>query len=149
MIPLLSRSARSCFSLGAVRSRDLAALVFPLSSLILLVEHLGALNFHSFFPLSRSVRSTSRFLSFLAASLVIFPVAFPFCFRVPLISYPARNDQRLRRVFQISRVFLARFSCFSFSRGTSPIQTTLNSKLSRPVLSHPVTAFRPPALYYV
>ena len=125
-----------------------AALLFSLSP-ILLLKHLRALNFVSFLAFSRSVRSFSRFLYFLAASLAVFPVWFPFCFRVPLISYPARNDGRFRSVFEIWRVFLAPFSCFSFSRDNFPIKITLIFKRSRPVLSNPVPPTRLPALYYL
>ena len=147
--PFLSRSARICFPLPFFRSRDFSALFPFCPASTFLLKHLQDVNFPSRVALSRPARLSSRFLLFLAASLAVFPVWFPFCFRVPLIIYPARNDRRFRRVFEIWRVFLARFSCFSFSRGTFCIKITLIFTPSRPVLSNPVPPTRLPALYYL
>ena len=86
-----------------------------------LVKHLRALNFPPFLEISRPVRSSSGFMSRVGARLAVF-LKFPaFRFRVPLMSYPARNGSRFLVVFLISRVdfifFIARarfFSLFSY-----------------------------------
>ena len=120
-----------------------------LSPSTFLLKHLRRLNFHPFLALSHPVRSSSGLISRVAASLAVFSRLSVFRFRVPLMSYAARNGRRFRVVFQISSVvfvfFLARAKTFlSFS-----IKITLIFKRSRPVLSHPVPPTRLPALYYL
>ena len=118
-------------------------------SLELLVNVSRALNFHSFLAFSHPGRSSSGFISRIGASLAVFLPLSVFRFRVPLMSYPARNGRRFPVVFLISSVvfffFLARAIIFlSFY-----IKITLISKRSRPFLSHPVPPTRLPALYYL
>ena len=134
------------------RSRDLAALFF-LSRVDFfprrLVKHLQSLNFPSFLEISRPARSSSGFISRVAASLAVFLPFSVFRFRVPLMSYPARNGRRFPVVFLISRLF----STFLHSRAiiflSFSIKITLIFKRSRPVLSHPVPPTCLSALYYL
>ena len=79
------------------------AAVFLLSPSTFLVKHLRHLNFHPFLAFSRPVRSSSNFISRVAASLPVFVPLSVFRFRVPLMSCPARSRSRFPRVFQISR----------------------------------------------
>ena len=84
-----------------------------LSPSTFLVKHLRDLNFHPFLAFSRPVRSSSNFISRVAASLAIFFLLSVFRFPVPLMSYPARSGSRFPAVFQISRVV---FNFFSLAR---------------------------------
>ena len=64
-----------------------------------LVKHLRHLNFHPFLAFSHPVRSSSNFISRVAASLAVFLQLSVFRFRVPLMSYPARSGSRFQLVF--------------------------------------------------
>ena len=148
LFPSLPEWPRLFLSFPLFRSRDLAALVSSLSS-ILLLKHLRALNFHPFLALSRPVRSSSGFLYCKAASLAVFIPVSVFHFRVPLMSYSGKNERRFSVVFQISRVIFD----FRFARAIIFLsfynKITLISNRSCPFLSHPVPPTRLPALYYL
>ena len=120
-----------------------------LSPSTFLVNVLQSLNFHPFLALSHPVRSSSGLISRVAASLAVFPKLSVFRFRVPLMSYSARNGRRFLVVFQISRVIFH----FRFARAiiflSFYIKITLISNRSRPLLSHPVPPTRFPSLYYL
>ena len=73
------------------------------------VKHLGHLNFHPFLAFSHPGRSSSNFISRVAASLAVFIQLSVFRFLVPLMSYPARSGRRFPAVFQISRVIFEQF----------------------------------------
>ena len=113
------------------------------------MKHLRDVYFHPFLALSHPVRSSSDFISRVAASLAVFIPLSVFRFRVPLMSYPGKNERRFPVVFQISSVvfvfFLARAKTFLSFR----IKITLIFKRSGLFLSHPVPLTRLPALYYL
>ena len=112
-----------------------------------LVKHLRHLNFHPFLPFSRPVRSSSNFISRVAASLAVFVPLSVFRFRVPLMSYPARSRSRFPAVFQISSVVFNFFRTRAIIFLSFYIKITLISNRSRPLLSHLVPPTRLPALY--
>ena len=125
------------------------AAIFVSLSLQLLVNVLQSLNFHPFLALSHPVRSSSGFISRVAPSLAVFPELSVFRFRVPLMSYRARNERRFLVVFQISRVIFQFFRARAKTFLSFYTKITLIFKRSRPVLSHPVPPTRLPALYYL